>query len=124
MGYESRIYIVEKFDDVMIYDDGKCFAQIISMFNMCKIPTLSNVLRYKPVTNCYIYADDGSTRILEDCYGEPLKESTIKSVIDALEKAIENGECYWRIYPLLSTLQTIEECGLGNSSIVVLHYGY
>lgn len=123
MGYESRIYIVQKFDTTF-YEDDKCYAQVIAMFNMCKFPALADVMRYKPNTNCYIYADDGNTRILEDEYGKPLTETTIKSVIDVLEKEIENGECYWRIYPLLSTLQNIEDCGLGNSNIVILHYGY
>lgn len=123
MGYESRLYIVEKFD-IMVYDDGKRFARIISMFDMCKFPALSNVLRNKPNTDCYIYADDGNTRILEDCYGEPLTESTIESVIEVLENAVANGECYWRMYPLLSTLQTMKDCGFINDDIVVLHYGY
>ena len=123
MGYESRIYIVEKFDTCS-YDDGKCFAQVIAMFNMCKFYDLSGVLRYKPETDCYIYADDGNTRILEDCYGEPLKEATIESVIDTLEKIVANGEDYWRTFPLLSTLKSIKE-RIGNyDKIVVLHYGY
>lgn len=123
MGYESRLYIVEKFD-TMIYDDGKRFARVISMFDMCKFPALSNVMRYKPETDCYFYADDGNTRVLEDCYGKPLTEATIESVIDVLEKEIENGECYWRIYPLLSALHTMIDCNFINNDIVVLHYGY
>lgn len=123
MGYESRLYIVEKFD-TMIYDDKKRFARIIAMFDMCKFPALSNVMRYKTETDCYFYADDRNTRVTEDCYGKPLTEATIKSVIDVLEKEIENGESYWRIFPLLSMLKTIEERGFGNNDIVVLHYGY
>lgn len=122
MGYESRLYIVEKFDTTF-YEDNKCYARVISMFNMCKFPALADAMRYKPETNCYFYTDDGNTRVLEDWCGKPLTEATIKSVIDVLEKEIENGECYWRIYPLLATLKSINNSRLGNDSIVVLHYG-
>lgn len=123
MGYESRLYIVEKFD-TMIYDDKKRFARVISMFDMCKFPALANMFRYKPNTDCYIYADDGNTRVLKDCYGKPLTESTIESVIELLENEIANGENYWRIFPLLSTLKIMKERRLINDDIVILHYGY
>lgn len=123
MGYESRIYVVEKFEET-IYDDGKCFARLIARFDMCVFHALANVMRYKPETNCYIYADDGNTRILEDCYGKPLTEATVKSVIEVLEKAITNGENYWRVFPLLSMLKAVEERLGGYNKIVVLHYGY
>ena len=123
MGYESKLYIVEKFD-TMIYNDGKRYARVIAMFDMCKFYDLSDVLRHKPETDCYFYADDGNTRVLEDCYGKPLTEATIKSVIDVLEDIVADGEKYWRIFPLLATLKVIEEGRLGNDDIVVLHYGY
>ena len=124
MGYESRIYVVEKLENTILYDDGKCSAMLIARFDMCVFPALANVMRNKPETNCYIYADDGNTRILEDCYSKPLTEATVKSVIEVLEKEIANGENYWRVFPLLSMLKAIEE-RLGDcDSIVVLHYGY
>lgn len=123
MGYETRLYIVEKFNSVKD-ENEKCYSSIIARFDMCKFYALSDVLRYKPEASCYFYADDGNTKVLEDCYGEPLKEATIKSVIDILEKEVANGEDYWRIFHLLSALKSIEERLNGYENIVVLHYGY
>ena len=124
MGYESRLYVVQK--GTWVNEEEKTYAQVIAMFNMGKYYSLSNVLRNKPETNCYIYADDGNTKIIEDRYGKPLTESDIKTVIDILEKDVAEGECYRRIIPLLSTLKTIEEqreIGVWDD-VVVLHYGY
>lgn len=123
MGYESRLYIVRKFDTCS-YDDGKCYAQVIAMFDMCKFYELSDVLRHKPVTDCYIYADDHNTRVLEDRYDEPLTEATVESVIELLENIVAKGEEYWRIFPLLSALKSIKEQTNNWDKIVVLHYGY
>ena len=124
MGYESKLYVVQKMR--WINEKKKTFAQVIAMFNMGKYYSLSDVLRNKPETNCYFYADDGNTQITEDRYRKPLTESDIKTVIDILEKDIAKGECYRRISPLLSTLKTIEEQrekGIWDD-IVILHYGY
>ena len=126
MGYESRIYVVDK-HDFGTYDDGKNYAEILAMFDMCKCYPLSNVLRDKPKTDCYIYADDHNTRIVEDRYGEELTEATIKEVIDILENEVAKGEDYRRIFPLLSALKSIEELqndGKFGDNVVVLHYGY
>ena len=124
MGYESKLYVVQK--RTMVNEEGKTYAQVIAMFDMGKYYSLSNVLRNKPETNCYFYADDGNTQITEDRYGKPLTESDIKTVIDILEKDIAKGENYRRILPLLSTLKAFEKQiqeGLWDD-IVVLHYGY
>ena len=124
MGYESKLYIVQK--RPIVNEEEKTYAQVIAMFNMGKYYSLSDVLRNKPETNCYIYADDGNTKIVEDKYGKPLTESDIKTVIDILEKDIAEGECYRRILPLLLTLKVLEEQRKEGiwGDIVVLHYGY
>ena len=122
MGYESKIYIVQKND--LRDEDGMKYAQIIAMFNMCKIGNMSSV--FEEETDCYIYADDGNTKILEDKYGDPLTEATVEDVIYVLEEAIDSGENYRRIFPLLSTLRTIYEQQKDGiwKNIVLLHYGY
>ena len=120
MGYESKIYIVRKAG--VIKDKNGCiYSQVIAMFNMCKFPALSKALKDKPETCYYFYADDGNTEVLEDCYGKPLTEATVKYVIDLLEKEIEKGEDYWRIYPLLAALKQIEKYDMCLNNIVVLH---
>jgi len=122
MGYESKIYIVEK--SSIKDDDGMIYAQVISMFNMCKMGSLINVFEKK--TDCYFYADDGNTKVLKDCYGDLLTEAEIKDFIYVLEEAVDSGENYRRIFPLLSTLKTIYEQQKDGKwkDIALLHYGY
>lgn len=121
MGYESRIYIVRK---GRIYDEtyGKRWAEKIAMFDMCKYPRLADLMRSKPATDCYIY--EGDTIIIEDCYGEPLYEASCSDVIALLEKDVENGEDYRRIFPLLAMLKTFEEHKEQWGEIAVLHFGH
>lgn len=85
---------------------------------------MTNVFKNK--TDCYIYADDGNTKILEDMYGDALKEASIEDVICVLEEAINNGEQYRRLFPLLSALKVFNEQKKNDvwDNIVVLHYGY
>ena len=122
MGYESRIYIAEK--SSLKDNNGMTYVQVIAMFDMCKMGNLINVFDRK--TDCYFYADDGNTKVLEDKYGDALTEAEIEDFIYVLEEAVDSGENYRRIFPLLSTLQTIyEQQNDGRwKNIVLLHYGY
>lgn len=122
MGYESKFYIAEK--TTVKGDNGMTYVSIIAMFDMCKIGSLRNVFESK--TDCYFYADDGNTKVLEDRYGDALTEATVEDVIYALEEEIDSGENYRRIFPLLSALQTIYEQQKNGvwEELVVLHYGY
>ena len=122
MGYESKIYIAEK--SGLKDDDGMTYAQVIAVFDMCKMGNLINAFDRK--TDCYFYADDGNTKVLEDRYGDALTEAEIEDFIYALEEAVGNGENYRRIFPLLSALQTICEQQKDGKwkNIVLLHYGY
>lgn len=123
MGYESKLYIVEKQG---WGEDERTYAEVIAMFDLCKYYFLSDKLRYKPKTNCYFYADDGDTQVLEDMYGQPLTEATIQDVIDILEEDVKNGEDYRRIFPLLSALKVFaeQEKQFTWGELAVLHYGY
>jgi bisphosphoglycerate-independent phosphoglycerate mutase (AlkP superfamily) len=122
MGYESKLYIAEK--SSLKDDDGMTYVSIIAMFDMCKIGNLVNVFEDK--TDCYFYADDGNTKVLEDMYGDALTEATVEDVIYVLEEAVDNGENYRRLFPLLSALKTIYEQQKNGiwKEVVVLHYGY
>lgn len=122
MGYESKIYIGEK--SSIKDNDGMTYVQVIAMFDMCKMGNLINVFDRK--TDCYFYADDGNTKVLEDNYGDALTEAEIEDFIYVLEEAVDSGENYRRIFPLLSTLHTIYEQQKDGrwKNIVLLHYGY
>lgn len=123
MGYESRIYIVSK---TSVYDeeDAKWWGEQIAVFDMGKYPSLANLMRSKPTTDYYIYADDNNTHIIEDRYGEQLTEASVSDVISVLEKDVANGKNYRRIFPLLATLKSFEEHKEQWGEIAVLHYGY
>ena len=123
MGYESRIYIVEK-TTALNGDNGKCFALDIARFDLGKVRYISNYLREKPVTDCYIYADDGNTRILEDKYGSPLTECKPEDLITLINRAIENGNLNRLYYPLLVFLESIVKNPNYYPNVVCLHYGY
>lgn len=122
MGYESRLYVVEKSD--IRNDTGKRYAEVIAMFNICKCYELSDILTRQKETDCYIYADDGNTKIVKDRYDEKLTEVSIPFVISTLEKILEGRETYRRIYPLLNALKAFNEQKDKWGDIVVLHYGY
>lgn len=123
MSYCSRLYIVEK--SRVIEDFGKRYAEKIAMLDMGQIPELSDILQKQKETDCFIYADDGDTMILEDCYGEPLTESSIDTVIEALKSANANND-YRRIEPALGMLNTflLQQKRGRWVDLVVLHYGY
>ena len=123
MGYESKIYVVrkEKFS-CSDREDGKVFAREIAMVDMSCCYGISDTLRRKPATDCYIYANDGNTQIHEDRYGDPLTEAPICEVIKLVEKAMSK-DYYWRYPILLATLKAFEQYA-DNPDFAVLHYGY
>lgn len=122
MGYESKIYIVEK---SMIGKDvnGKrmWFGDVVASFRLSKTPIHQEICdRFSP-TDTYFYADDGNTEIIEDRYGKPLTEIPIPDLIDILERA-ENKGHYRRYTPLIRMLQGFDLTQWGN--LIALHYGY
>lgn len=122
MGYESRIYVVEKSTHSW-RDDGKVYASVIAMVNMCKCYPLSDILRNKPSTNCYIYNPGSDEEVVEDCYGKPLTECSVSEAIKALKKVTADDD-WWRYDILLATLKEVERLVGNAENIVVLHYGY
>lgn len=125
MGYESKIYIVNK-SGWSWEEDDKVYAETIASIDMSKAYELSDILRYKPATDCYIYADDGNTKILEDCYGKPLTETPLEEALKIVKDIVlKDPHGYWRYRILLATLQSVYNCMEGyDENIVVLHYGY
>ena len=122
MGYESKLYIVEK-SNVKGNVNGKelYWAKVIAMFDLCNPYAASDKMRKAKDTDCFIYADDGNTEIETDCYGDTLKEMTIKEAIQILEEASEHVD-YRRYAPCVALLKGFDESRWRN--VVVLHYGY
>ena len=121
MGYESKLYVVDKKGRCEYYDSKeKEYAEVIAMFDICKFNGFDGI--FKKETDCYIYADDGNTEILYDMYEKPLKEESVENVIEYLEKYKKEGEYYRRVDPLLALLKGFNVSNWNN--LVVLHFGY
>lgn len=138
MGYETKLFIVEKsnrfftnrktgkkekFSGEIINGKEMFYADLIATFDLCKCYSVSNVMREYPDTDSYIYMDDGNTRLIEDRYGEPLKEIPLADAIEILEEAA-NEDNYRRYVPCLALLNALEEDKNKWGEILVLHYGY
>ena len=124
MGYESRLFVVEKKPG---FDEKKPFwGEVIAIFDLRVCTPISSVLRNKPETDCYIYSDDGNTQILEDRYGKPLTEASLDDVIKLLEEKELNQEglIYRRIEPLYAMLKSFKENEHQWRELKVLHFGY
>lgn len=119
MGYESRLYVVKK--TTLPGENNLRFAQKIAVFDLCKVPAVSDKMRAYKNTDAFIYADDGNTEITEDRYGDVLKEVPLADAIKILEYAAAKDD-YWRYRPCIALLKSMQEYGQGD--IVVLHYGY
>lgn len=123
MGYESKIYIIEK--GHKFKGETHSYSSVIAVFDLGKFYDVSNFMRRCPATDCYFYADDGDTMVLEDRYNDPLTETTIDKMVEILEKAKTTAyKDYRRISPLLFTLYALQKDRNKWGELAVLHYGY
>lgn len=125
MGYESTLYVVKKSTMRSLPSEGEArllWAEEIAKIKLCKMDyngPFSLAIDKMRTTDCYIYSDDGDTRIIEDRYGEPLKEMNIAPMIRILKKEDQD---YRRIPPAIALLEAFDEEAWGK--LTVLHYGY
>ena len=120
MGYESRLYIVDK-SDLASTKNGKLmvWCDIIAQFNLSRVPKIyEKVSAYKD-TNGYFYYNN--KEVTEDMYGKPLKEIPIGDMISIISEAMKN-DCFRRYKPCLNLLKGFNPSEWEN--LVVLHYGY
>lgn len=122
MGYESRLFVVDKHESKGCLRPDLFWAEKIAEFNLSKVPEVSTLINSKyPFTDCYIYADDGNTAIVEDKYGSPLREIPLVDMVGILESCAK-GSNYRRFNPCIQLLKGFDLLEWGN--LVVLHYGY
>lgn len=117
MGYESKIYIMKKSNNI------SNFAEEIVRFNCRGMgkngwrELFSKPISYK------IFSDDGNTEFDKDKYGEYLKYSDFPTVIAWLEKEVER-EDYRRLKPLLSLLKGFDLSKWEDGEMQIVHFGY
>lgn len=125
MGYESKLVIVKKSHLNSDPDcNNKVWAEKIAEIRLCVVhgEVYSKILDY-PITNNYYYEHLVDDPIIEDMYGDELREIPLNDCITILETA--NTSDYYRRYTvalgLLKSFNTNDWC---DGEIVVLHYGY
>lgn len=127
MGYESRVYIVNEWDDNINYVDeeiGKPLGEIIAKFDLCRVED-GFLDVFKDEAKCYLYESNGENEltITKDHYGKPLTSASIMDVYNN----IEYGE-YWRTTTLKDFLHSLivnrDIMSRDFNNLKVYHYGY
>lgn len=124
MGYESRVYIVNEWNDIDVrYADeeiGKPLGEIIARFDLCCVED-GFLDVFKDEAKCCLR--ESKLKIVKDCYGEPLTSAGILDVYNN----IEYGR-YWRTTALKDYLHSIivnrDILSRDFESLKVYHYGY
>lgn len=123
MGYESKLFIVDKskYSSPSI-ENGRHWCEIIATFDLCKVYSVSDIMRKYPETDGYIYLPGYDDPIISDLYDEIMKEIPIKDAIKIIEDAEKAEPNYRRFKPCISLLKSFNENEWEN--LVVLHYGH
>lgn len=119
MGYESKLFIVEKCG--LDVEKGMRYGVLVAMLDLCGCPAVSDRMRRYEKTDTFFYTTGAEEPVVEDLYGEPLKEIPLADAIKIVREAAENDE-YRRFKPCLSLLEGFEPEKW--KELVVLHYGH
>lgn len=124
MGYESRLYVIEKTNikNCCGAAAGMRYGIIIAIFEMGKVPSVSGTFRAYPKTDAFVYESDGNTEIVVDDCGDPLTEIPLDDALRIIE-ADNSFESYRRHKPLIAFLKAIDTREWRHE-ICVLHYGH
>ena len=121
MGYESRIFIVNR--NEINYNNGTPYvwAEKIADIKMsCMYDGFTDL--FDKEIDYELYINNGDEKTQTDKYGDIMTYTDCKTVIDYLEKLIADGEDYRRLGLLLGLLKGIDESQWNE--IQVVHYGY
>ena len=122
MGYESRLYIVEKTEQ-RNFDDRQ-WARVIATIELGKVYPFSNWFRKEKETRCFFYDTDGNTEIFADRCGDILKEASLSATLSQLERVSKTDD-YWRYKIAIDLIISILNASVGlTKDIVVLHFGH
>lgn len=119
MGYESTLYIVNTFNNEIDLETGKKFAQVLAMVELAKVYELREI--FNKETEYYFCHNSSEEAVLEDGYGEPLREAELDDVVKAIENYMEIVDWYL-LRPALALLKVYQE--MNNKYLKVIHYGH
>lgn len=127
MGYESRIYVVEKTSL-----EGSCYGKefenlyygsTIAKFNLSRIDDEILGMIFKNGTETGLYIFEGEDAIHTDCYGKPMTEIPLEKAVEIFIHA-KNCFDYRRYAPVAGMLMGFDPKQWGKDDLVVLHFGY
>ena len=121
MGYESRIFIVNRSE--IEHNNGtiSVYAEKIADIKMSKMYDEFTDLFNKKV-DYELYIDNENEPTQTDKYGDIITYTDCKTVINYLEELIADGKNYRRLTVLLGLLKGFNEEEWNE--IQVVHYGY
>lgn len=117
MGYESKLIVVEKWNEPNDFSIGKTIAEV----NLCVMPN-----SFFPIEETFENEIEapvfmGTSVEAEDKYGKKLRYTSVEKLLKVLYKC-EAEEHYRRTEMAINTLKTFTSKDWHN--IVVVHYGY
>ena len=122
MGYESKLYIVQKHDEFT-----KPWYEVLATIDLAKMGY--DIFIGRAFRNLFtipqdgdMYGDDGNTNITEDCYGDPVEGALIDDVIDWLKEFTANND-YRRANVCLDLLLSFRRQPW-DAPLLCFHYGY
>ena len=130
MGYESKVYICSR-----ISNNAYIYNEVIAAVDMCKMgydtgwPELFN----KKLDGDFLGFDHDNPRNqdwentdLLDAYDEPMMYADIDAVKEWVNKQIENGDDYRRLFVLKAVLDSFDKTRWESdrAKLIVVHYGY
>ena len=130
MGYESKVYICSR-----ISNTGYIYNEVIAAVDMCKMgyDTGWAELFNKKLDGDFLGFDHDNPRNqdwentdLLDAYDEPMMYADIDAVKEWVNKQIENGDDYRRLFVLKAVLDSFDKTRWESdrAKLIVAHYGY
>lgn len=120
MGYESRLYVVNRRE---LKWDGKplgIYRDMIAKFDMSCVRWNPGHIFTTPIDFPIEYDANGN-EVYDDIYGKRCGMASVSAVIAAVE-ALEEREHYRRFKPLLGFLKALDESEWDDLRVV--HFGY
>ena len=130
MGYESKVYICSR-----INSNEYIYNEVIAAVDMCKMSydTGWHDLFNKKLNGVFLGFDhdnprnqDWENEELLDAYDEPMMYADIDTVKEWVNKQIDNGDDYRRLFVLTAVLDSFDKTQWESdrAKLIVVHYGY
>ena len=122
MGYESRVYVIERKEYVSPSGKPFVFGSEVACFHMCVMgKSFVDLFEDEIDYDLYFSNSSGEETTRKDFYGAVCKHASIGTVREWLRNQVEVND-YRRLRPLLGFLESIDESEWDELQVV--HFGY